>query len=192
MSASGIVSNHARLLDTLTDRLQSVEDIWLDKLKYSITLPSKAVVFGSAVRIEFKLVPLAKGLTVESISAMLIEKCRLRLSKGPENTDFRTILRYNWELPAELETVEIDDDQYGHKLHRSIQFPRNLTTCLQSVNTTEIRIKHRLQFILRLRNADGHQSRVRMPPSSVASLRGLAYPSRLKQQFPFPFSYLPI
>ncbi len=51
----------------------SVENIWPNKVEYSIIVPQKAVVFGSAIPLETRFTPLLKGLDLGDITIKLIE-----------------------------------------------------------------------------------------------------------------------
>ncbi|KAI5309175.1 hypothetical protein KEM55_003877 [Ascosphaera atra] len=51
----------------------SVENIWPNKIEYAISTPSKAVIFGTNVRVDFRLLPLLKGLRIGSITTQLVE-----------------------------------------------------------------------------------------------------------------------
>lgn len=160
MSAGGIVSDDAELLGNLADRLQSVEDVWPEKLEYSMSIANKGVVFGSPIRVDFKLVPLVKGLSIGSISSYLVEFRHLQSARCyKKNQTHRVIAQDEWTLSDGLETVDIDGRD-GHRFHRWIQVPKSLTGCLQTVSTRGIEAKHIIIFVLRLRNPDGHQSKV--------------------------------
>lgn len=101
-----------------------------------------------------------KGLTIESISSYLVEARYLRFAKSyRKNRVHRVVARDEWIRSDGMETVEIDG-QYGHRFYRSLQVPLSLTGCLQSVETRGIEVRHDIVFDLRLRNPDGHQSKV--------------------------------
>ena len=51
----------------------SVENIWPNKVEYSIVVPQKAVVFGSVVPLESRFTPLLKGLDLGEIKIKLVE-----------------------------------------------------------------------------------------------------------------------
>ncbi|RMD41203.1 hypothetical protein DV735_g3886, partial [Chaetothyriales sp. CBS 134920] len=55
----------------------SVDNIWPNKIEYSISVPSKAIVFGSFVRVDFKLIPLLKGLVIGAITTEVKEEQEL-------------------------------------------------------------------------------------------------------------------
>lgn len=145
-----------------------MDDVWPEKLDYSMSIPTKGVVFGSAIRVDFKMIPLTKGLMIKSISSDLVEIRHLRFIRCPRrNRIHRVIVQNEWVLPDDMETVEIDG-QYGYRFHRLIQIPKSLNGCIQSVNTRGIEVKHMIKFTMRLRNPDEHQSEVWMPLSSHA------------------------
>lgn len=151
-----------KLFNHLADSLQSVEEAWPDKLEYSISTPTKGVVFGSPIKVDVKVVPFVKGLTIESISSSLIEDRVVQFARSHlKNRSHRVVARDEWirSDDMEMETIEIDG-HYGHIVHRSVQVPTSLTRCLQSVDTKGIEIKHGICCDLRLRNPDGHRSKV--------------------------------
>ncbi|KAI5289172.1 hypothetical protein KEM54_004292 [Ascosphaera aggregata] len=63
----------------------SVENVWPDKVEYSISTPSKAVPFGTAIKIDFCLSPLLKGLKIGAITSQLIESHEFTLNPEDPN-----------------------------------------------------------------------------------------------------------
>lgn len=151
-----------KLFDHLANAFQLVEEVWTEKLEYSFSIPTRGVVFGSPIQVNFKVVPFVKGLIIESISSCLIETRFLQFARSSRMNRFgRVVAHDKWVRSdeTEMETIEIDG-HYAHRLHRSIQIPTSLTGCLQSVNTKGIEIRHRVCCDMRLRNPDGHHSKV--------------------------------
>lgn len=149
----------------LTARLQSVDNIWPNKVEYSINTPTKAVVFGTSIRVDFKLIPLLKGLRIGQITSQLIESHDLTLN--PEDPDTvrntykttRTILTDEHAL--EEDSIEIiDEAAEGYQFTRYLDMPHTLSRCLQDTDTKGIKIRHKLKFRIQLHNPDGHISEV--------------------------------
>lgn len=124
---------------------------------YSINIPTKAVAFGSAIRVEFKLTPLMKGVTIKTILSQLLERRNQFLIRTlMPIREVRVVVRDDWVVPENIEMVEIDG-LHGYKLHRLIQIPRSLTHCLQSTNTAGIEVNHLIKFTIGLQAPDGQQ-----------------------------------
>ncbi|KAA8644362.1 hypothetical protein EYZ11_001385 [Aspergillus tanneri] len=145
----------------------SVENIWPNKIEYSISTPTKAVIFGTTIRVDFKLIPLLKGLRIGQIVSQLIESHDLTLN--PEDPDSirntykntRTILTDEHELDAENGLEIIDEAAEGYQFSRHLDLPKTLTRCLQDTDTRGIKVRHKLKFRVQLLNPDGHISELR-------------------------------
>ena len=59
--------------------MQSVARSWRNKINYSISTPSKAVIFGTTVIVNFALAPALKGLVIEQVTSRLKEAQELKL-----------------------------------------------------------------------------------------------------------------
>ncbi|CAL5868692.1 uncharacterized protein PFLUO_LOCUS2919 [Penicillium psychrofluorescens] len=144
----------------------SVDNIWPNKIEYSICTPTKAVIFGTSIRVDFKLIPLLKGLRIGQITSQLIESQDLTLNpEDPESIRntykiTRTILTDEVELDENNIEI-IDEAAEGHQLVRYLDMPHTLTRCLQDTDTKGIKIRHKLKFRIQLHNPDGHVSELR-------------------------------
>jgi hypothetical protein len=149
---------------------QSVENIWPNKIEYSISTPSKAVIFGTSVRVDFRLIPLLKGLKIGMITTQLIESHELTLN--PEDPDSihntykttRTIKTDDYELNEDAQLEIIDEAAEGFQFHRYLDLPTSLSRCLQDTDTKGIKVRHKLKFRIQLHNPDGHTSEVSRTP----------------------------
>lgn len=145
----------------------SVENIWPNKIEYSISTPTKAIIFGTTIRVDFKLIPLLKGLKVGQIVSQLIESHDLTFNpEDPDsirNTykDSRTIVSDEYALDEEGNLEIIDEAVEGYQFSRYLDLPKTLTRCLQDTETRGIRIRHKLKFRVQLLNPDGHISELR-------------------------------
>lgn len=158
----------------------SVDNIWPDKVEYSISTPTKAVVFGTDIRVDFKLIPLLKGLRIGQITSQLIESHDLTLNpEDPESHNTykvtRTILADEHELDEESMEI-IDEAVEGYQFSRFLDMPHTLTRCLQDTDTKGIKVRHKLKFRIQLHNPDGHVSEVSGPaqPSSFERITNRA------------------
>ncbi|KAF3285920.1 hypothetical protein TWF970_009490 [Orbilia oligospora] len=157
-------SRHFRVVRTLPhtalefSQTMAVENVWVNKIEYSVTTPCKAVVFGSFIPIEIKLTPLLKGLLVNKISVSLKETYELSPHVAKEINGTRNILDVEypgWEDPPS------DEDDGSWILNEKIFLPQTLAKCLQDCEVGKIKIRHKLKFAIQLKNPDGHISELR-------------------------------
>lgn len=153
-----------RTLDTAALELahaMSVENIWPEKVNYSLSTPTKAVIFGTTVQVDFRLIPLLKGLTIGKITTELNERQEM-IIKGPRTPKksrqtTRIIVKDEHHLPNDVEAEDING-QEGFVFSRTLALPQSLKKCLQSVDALGIRIRHNLNFNVQMHNPDGHVS----------------------------------
>ncbi|KAK3292788.1 uncharacterized protein B0H64DRAFT_238763 [Chaetomium fimeti] len=152
----------------------SIENIWPNKIDYSIVVPQKAVVFGSCIPVEMRFTPLLKGLQLGDIKIHLAEIHEIILHSTPshnvrEHKKERTI--DSWTIPVTREEHWQDviqgtgpegwEGQEGWVINTSLTLPKKLTKCLQDVNAKGIKIRHKLKLVVALNNPDGHVSELR-------------------------------
>jgi hypothetical protein len=121
--------------------------------------------FGTAIRVDFKLIPLLKGLRIGQTTSQLIESHDLTLN--PEDPDSvrntykitRTILTDEHDIDENAIEI-IDEAAEGYQFTRYLDMPQTLTRCLQDTDTKGIKIRHKLKFRIQLHNTDGHISEV--------------------------------
>lgn len=148
-----------------------MQNVWPNKVEYSISTPCKAVIFGTAVPVDFRLTPLLKGLTTGTITSQLIEYHELVVVSEENDPSMRNghsytriILTDSHQLTdEEREMVPLLDSE-GIVFQRVLQLPKTLNNCLQDADTRGIRIKHKLKFRVQLNNPDGHTSEVGLGP----------------------------
>lgn len=146
----------------------SVENIWVNKIEYSIVVPQKAVVFGTSIPLETRFSPLLKGLELGDITIRLIEVHHFILSSaaGQPLREYRRDREVSlWKIPMSRDEHwrdMIDDTgQEGWVMNTSLDLPRKLTMCLQDTNVHGIKIRHKLKVVVALKNPDGHVSELR-------------------------------
>ncbi|OJJ30450.1 hypothetical protein ASPWEDRAFT_46034 [Aspergillus wentii DTO 134E9] len=168
-----IVRRPLRIIRTLDSsalelsHAMSVENVWPNKIEYSISTPTKAVIFGTSIRIDFRLIPLLKGLRIGQIISQLIESHDLTLN--PEDPDSirntykntRTVMTDEHELDEDNSMEIIDESVEGYQFSRHLDLPKTLTRCLQDTDTKGIKVRHKLKFRVQLHNPDGHISELR-------------------------------
>ena len=147
--------------------VQSVDNVWPDKVDYSLSTPTKAVIFGTNVQVDFKLIPLLKGLKFGRITTELNEKQELSI-RGPRapirsRQVTRSIVKDEWRIPDDTESEELEGLD-GYTFSRAISIPQSLKKCLQTVDALGIKVRHNLSFNVQMHNPDGHVSEVSDAP----------------------------
>ena len=147
---------------------QSVENTWVNKVDYSISTPSKTVMFGTAVRVDFRLVPLLKGLTVGKASIELREEIEITpdaefgvIACNSGLKQNRLIAKDEHDVDSESPAEVLDEEAEGHNFSRYVELPKTLNKCLQDCETKGIKVNHKLKFNIQLNNPDGHISELR-------------------------------
>ncbi|KAK0629140.1 hypothetical protein B0T17DRAFT_505729 [Bombardia bombarda] len=146
----------------------SVENIWPNKVEYSIVVPQKAVVFGSSIPLETRFTPLLKGLELGDVSVKLMETHDIILQSQTghtlrEHRKEKEVM--SWTIPMTREEhwqdmIE-DTGQEGWLMKTSLDLPKKLGSCIQDVNTKGIKVRHKLKMVVGLKNPDGHISELR-------------------------------
>ncbi|QSS57934.1 carbon catabolite repression protein CreD [Histoplasma capsulatum var. duboisii H88] len=145
----------------------SVENIWPNKIEYSISTPSKALIFGTSVQVDFHIIPLLKGLTVGTISTQLVETHDFVLNPEAAQADqlshkwTKVILDDSCTLDQLKKSQSLDGEVEGFAFSRILNLPKSLSKCLQDADTRGIKIKHKLKFKVQLHNPDRHLSELR-------------------------------
>lgn len=143
----------------------NVENVWLNKIDYSITGPRTAIAFGSSVALEIRVIPLLKGIELGNITVKLLEVHEIIL---PPRIGYR-VRDYNKEKEIDRWTVNTSRDEHwqsgisstgreGWVVNTSLNLPRELKRCLQDVDAKGIKIRHKLKLAMALKNLDGHIS----------------------------------
>lgn len=146
----------------------SVENIWPNKVEYSILIPQKAIVFGSSVPLEMRFTPLLKGLDLGDITVRLVEMHDIMV-QGPtghalkEHRKEREVTHWTVQMNREEHWCDMIEDsgQEGWVIHTTLDLPRKIGKCMQDVNVQGIKIRHKLKMVVALKNPDGHVSELR-------------------------------
>ncbi|KAK9450245.1 uncharacterized protein V1518DRAFT_413339 [Limtongia smithiae] len=160
-----IRKKHIRIVRTLgpealeLSQTMSIENVWPNKVDYSISIPSKAVPIGSATPVHLLLQPLLKGLKLGQIVIVLKEYYTLHIPHGPGHAGVRTVAQI--VIPArEVPEDELPEDIWDIK--ELFKIPPSLTKCTQDCGIPGfIEVRHKLKFAVSLRNPDGHVSELR-------------------------------
>lgn len=143
-----------------------MENVWPNKVEYSISTPSKAVIFGTSVQIDFRLMPLLKGLKIGQISTHLLESHEYTLDAEATPTwqnyhkVGKTVAVDEYEVDEENDRQLLSEDADGWAFSRWLELPKTLNKCLQDTDVCGIKIRHKLKFNVQLLNPDGHVSEV--------------------------------
>ncbi|KMU74232.1 CreD [Coccidioides immitis RMSCC 3703] len=110
----------------------SVENIWPNKLEYCLSVPNKAVIFGTSVTVNFRLVPLLKGLKIGTVLSQFIETHELAIpSDDPSqhrktSKTSRTIFSDSLEVDSERDLQVLDEEVEGYKFSKTWDMPKTL------------------------------------------------------------------
>ncbi|OTA56248.1 beta-arrestin protein [Hypoxylon sp. EC38] len=145
----------------------SVENIWPNKIEYSVVVPQKAVVFGSNIPLEMRFTPLLKGLEMGAITVKLIEVQEFSVTSYPVPTRTykhdRDVTSWNFEVSREQnwhDNIE-ETGQEGWVVVKELPLPKRLSRCIQDCSVHGIKIRHKLKLTVALKNPDGHISELR-------------------------------
>ncbi|EMR64812.1 putative arrestin domain-containing protein [Eutypa lata UCREL1] len=145
----------------------SVENIWPNKIEYSVVIPQKAIVFGTSIPLEMRFSPLLKGLEMGMITAKLIEIQELSVSSftgaSKSHKHERDVMTWTFEVDREQhwqDNIE-ETGQEGWALNKELPLPKKLTKCIQDCTAQGIKIRHKVKLTVALKNPDGHVSEVR-------------------------------
>ena len=143
--------------------MKSVDNVWVNKLDYCLSTPTKGVIFGTAVRINFKLIPLLKGLRIGKIKIMLNQSLDVGIYYSARlftrKKTNRAIVKDEWTLPEDTETEDIEGAE-GYRFSRTLELPKSLRECIQTVDTIGIKTRHSLMINIQMHNPDSHVSEV--------------------------------
>jgi hypothetical protein len=144
-----------------------VENLWPNKVEYTIDIPHKAVIFGSRIPINFRATPLKKGLKLGDIELVLIETREWKVrnkDKTPSDwaTDKDVVKRVTYS-PTERDYNDVINEggQDGWDISTEIKLPATLGSgCLQDMESDRYKIRHKIEFAASLINPEGHTSEV--------------------------------
>ncbi|KAL9110456.1 MAG: hypothetical protein Q9227_005000 [Pyrenula ochraceoflavens] len=143
----------------------SVDNIWPNKIEYSISTPTKAVAFGTSVKVNFRLVSLLKGLRIGQITTQVLESHELMLDFENRYSQIhknqKVIAEDEYMVDDGSEPQILNEEAEGYEFARHIELPKSLRKCLQDTEARGIKIRHKLKFNVQLHNPDGHVSELR-------------------------------
>lgn len=183
-----ICKKHLRVVRTLSpDAVElsestAIDNSWPKKVEYSISIPAKAIAIGSATPIDISFVPLLKGLKLGPIKIQLIETIQCYASsRGSSNND-RIITKLKLKDPLghvkqlklrkrqieesgqHLEDIIPRDESFQDRweFETILNVPPSLSKCSQDASIlSNIKVRHKIKFVISLINPDGHISELR-------------------------------
>jgi arrestin-related trafficking adapter 4/5/7 len=176
-----LAQEHIRIVRTLgADSMEMTRsrvnaDIWANKISYSISIPTDAIVFGTSITADVELSPIKKGLKLGKVELKLLETVvkRIQLSELPDargdrsKTEESEVATMDMEFPEHSrimyddETIEnpmMADEMY--KFKATLPLPRSLNTCRQDVDSHQINVTHRFKLMVNIHNPEGHISQL--------------------------------
>ena len=176
-----LAQEHIRIVRTLgpesmeTTRSRVNADVWANKVSYSISIPSDAIVFGTSITADVELSPLKKGLRLGKIELKLQETIvrRIQAAELPDarsdrsNTEELEVAKSEMDFPESAkityddETVDnptMADEMY--KFKATLSLPKSLNACRQDVDLHQINVTHRFKLMVNIHNPEGHTSQL--------------------------------
>ena len=145
----------------------SIENTWVDKLDYSVAIPTKAAVFGGTIKLEMRFIPLVKGLELGRIAATLTElrECHVESRHGIITRELHTQRTVStWEFDVSKERDWRDEaggtGQEGWVMTKTLDLPKRLRKCIQDIDIPGISVRHKIRVHIPIHNPDGHISEV--------------------------------
>lgn len=123
-----------------------ISNVWVDKISYDISVPTKVFSMGQLIPITFALTPLVQDLRVRSVSCVLKEYTTLSV-EDHSKMEGKVINHLRDENFNEWTKTEL------------LHVPDINSRLIQTDSSCDlIKIKHKLKFTVSLTNADGHIS----------------------------------
>jgi hypothetical protein len=137
---------------------------------YKITVPQKNYIIGTSITADFVLVPLRKGVEITTIKMEVVEHMVLTSEyTGRTITHSKDHIVATTEGPMPQNSAHVvpedaeDGDQLFDESHRfsmTLDLPKSLKLCRQSVDTEHMKVVHKLRLYVNLHNPEGHTSQV--------------------------------
>lgn len=176
-----VAQEHIRIVRTLgQDSMEMTRsrvnaDIWANKISYSISIPTDAIVFGTSITADVELSPIKKGLRLGKVELRLLETVvkRIQLSELPDSRGDRTKSEESEVAQADMEFPEHSRVMYDnettdnpmmademYKFKATLPLPKSLNQCRQDVDSHQINVTHRFKLMVNIHNPEGHISQL--------------------------------
>ncbi|SMN18962.1 similar to Saccharomyces cerevisiae YFR022W ROG3 Protein that binds the ubiquitin ligase Rsp5p via its 2 PY motifs [Maudiozyma saulgeensis] len=180
-----VCTKHLRVIRTLSsDAVElsestAIDNSWPKKVEYSISIPAKAIAIGSSTPIDMSFVPILKGLKLGPVKIYLIEtvQCsgghrgsfnedrvitRLKIKDPIGHVKLRKLKKQQHLINNDEESLEDETFQDRWNFETVLNIPSDLSKCSQdAVILSNIKLRHKLKFVVSLINPDGHISELR-------------------------------
>jgi hypothetical protein len=176
-----VAQEHIRIVRTLgQDSMEMTRsrvnaDIWANKISYSISIPSDAIVFGTSITADVELSPIKKGIRLGKVELRLMETVvkRIQASEVPDIRGDRSkseeseVAKFDMEFPEDsrltYEDETVDNPTMADEMYRfqaTLPLPKSLNQCRQDVDTHQINVTHRFKLMVNIHNPEGHVSQL--------------------------------
>lgn len=157
-------TKHIRIVRTLhPQNLNMIESIdinntWPGKVQYNVSLPKKGIALGSTVPVHVLIVPIAKGLKLRAINAVIVQHYYASHTQG-RSPEFEELFGKQHLPISDREKAAVD--QWSIKTQFVV--PDNLKQITQTcdLKNSMVQVKHRLRISIQLKNKEGHVSELR-------------------------------
>lgn len=149
-----------------------MENTWDEKIDYTLSTPTKGVIYGTSVPVNFRIASLLKGLKIREVHTKVSEEYHIIIEPrrhAMKTPTRRVVAEDKFDFPEGQETALVDD-QDAWVFTRHLTLPRNLRQCVQTVNALGINVNHKVIFNVKLVNPDEHISEVSPSPRLEKSL----------------------
>lgn len=156
-------SRHVRLIRTLhplsMNLIDSIDitNMWPGKAQYNVQLTRKGMPLGATVPLTFLIVPMVKGLELESLDAELVQHYSTRHSKG-KSPVFEEILG---KQTLEFDKSKFQTDKWEVSTNFMVPESMNKITQTCIIKNDIVLVKHRLRLTIVMRNKEGYSSELR-------------------------------
>lgn len=171
---------HIRIVRTLgQDSMEMTRsrvnaDIWANKISYSISIPTDAIVFGTSIVADVELSPIKKGLRMGKVELRLLETVvkRIQISELPDRgdrskSDESEVASTDFDFPEHSKVMyndeTIDNPTMADEMYRfkaTLPLPKSLNKCRQDVDSHQISVTHRFKLMVNIHNPEGHVSQL--------------------------------
>lgn len=176
-----VAQEHIRIVRTLgQDSMEMTRsrvnaDIWANKISYSISIPSDAIVFGTSITADVELSPIKKGIRLGKVELRLMETVvkRIQASEVPDIRGDRSkseeseVAKTDMEFPEHSRTTyddeTVDNPTMADEMYRfkaTLPLPKSLNQCRQDVDSHQINVTHRFKLMVNIHNPEGHVSQL--------------------------------
>ena len=176
-----MAQEHIRIVRTLgQDSMEMTRsrvnaDIWANKISYSISIPTDAIVFGTSITADVELSPIKKGIRLGKVELRLMETVVKRVTQADDpalrtdrqKTEEHEVAKSDMDFPEnsrvmyDEESVDnpiLADEMY--KFQATLALPKSLNVCRQDVDNHNINISHRFKLMVNIHNPEGHVSQL--------------------------------